>query len=132
MIMSLFEKLKSQATEVATTVVEKTQDTAKTGQLQLQLRNLRSEERDALVRLGDLAHTLVSEGRVDEAASELQPLASVVTDVRERIAKREAELAEKRQTEGEAAADDDGTVESTAEEIAEGAEAPPAAEEPQV
>jgi hypothetical protein len=116
--MSLFEKLRTQATEVATTVVEKTQDTAKTGQLQLQLRNLRSEERDALVRLGDLAHTLATEGRLDDAATELQPLVSVVTDVRERIAKREAELAEKRQTEGEAAADD-GTVESTAEEIAD-------------
>ena len=116
--MSLFEKLRTQATEVATTVVEKTQDTAKTGQLQLQLRNLRSEERDALVRLGDLAHQLTTEGRLDEAATELQPLVSVVTDVRERIAKREAELAEKRQTESEAAADD-GTVESTAEEIAD-------------
>jgi hypothetical protein len=116
--MSLFEKLRTQATEVATTVVERTQDTAKTGQLQLQLRNLRSEERDALVRLGDLAHTLVSEGRLDDAATELQPLVSVVTDVRERIAKREAELAAKR-AEGAEETADDGTVESTAEEISD-------------
>jgi hypothetical protein len=116
--MSLFEKLRTQATEVATTVVGKTQDTAKTGQLQLQLRNLRSEERDALVRLGDLAHTLVSEGRLDDAATELQPLVSVVTDVRERIAKREAELAAKR-AEGDEEPADDGTVESTAEEISD-------------
>ena len=128
--MSLFEKLRTQATEMATTVVGKTQDTAKTGQLQLQLRNLRSEERDALVRLGDLAHTLTTEGRLDDAATELQPLVSVVTDVRERIAKREAELAEKRQAEGEAAADD-GTVESTAEEIADATDAAPVDEEPQ-
>src|SRR5207342_170880 len=106
---SLFDKLRTQATEVASNVVVKTQGTAKTGQLQLQLRNLRSEERDALVRLGTLTHTLHVEGRMDEAATELQPLVSVVTDVRERIAKREAELAEMRQAEGETDSED-GTV----------------------
>ncbi len=46
--MGLLDKVKQQATGIASTVVEKTQETAKTGQLQMQLRNLKGEERDAL------------------------------------------------------------------------------------
>jgi len=50
--MGFLDKLKQQATDVASTVAEKTQETAKVGQLQVQLRNLRGEERDALNEFG--------------------------------------------------------------------------------
>ena len=46
--MGFLDKIKQQATDVASTVVEKTQETAKTGQLQIQLRSLKNDERDAL------------------------------------------------------------------------------------
>ena len=50
--MGFLDKIKQQATDVATTVVEKTTDTAKTGQLQMQLRSLKGEEKEALADLG--------------------------------------------------------------------------------
>ena len=43
--MGFLDKIKQQATDVAATVVEKTQETAKTGQLQMQLRSLRARRR---------------------------------------------------------------------------------------
>ena len=45
--MGFLDKIKQQATDVATVVVEKTTDTAKTGQLQMQLRSLKGEEKEA-------------------------------------------------------------------------------------
>ena len=50
--MGFLDNIKQQATDLATTVVEKTSDTAKTGQLQMQLRSLKGEEKEALADLG--------------------------------------------------------------------------------
>ena len=54
--VSFFDKLKEQAIDVATTVADKTQETAKTGQLQMQLRSLKGEESDALTEFGRAAY----------------------------------------------------------------------------
>ena len=119
--MSFLDKIKQQATDVATTVVDKTQETAKTGQIQIQLRNLKSEEKDALVALGRETHRLHQEGQLDgaKAADTLDSLAASVNDVRSRIAAKEDEIAAKTGDEptGE-------TVESEAEEVPTDAEAP--------
>ena len=119
--MSFLDKIKQQATDVATTVVDKTQETAKTGQIQIQLRNLKSEEKDALVALGRETHRLHQEGQLAgaKAADTLDSLAASVNDVRSRIAAKEDEIAAKTGDEptGE-------TVESEAEEVPTDAEAP--------
>ncbi|MFI5049776.1 MAG: hypothetical protein ACHQEA_07930 [Gaiellales bacterium] len=119
--MSFLDKIKQQATDVATTVVDKTQETAKTGQIQIQLRNLKSEEKDALVALGRETYRLHQEGQLDgaKAADTLDSLAASVNDVRSRIAAKEDEIAAKTGDEptGE-------TVESEAEEVPTDAEAP--------
>ena len=121
--MGFLDKIKQQATDVATTVVDKTQETAKTGQIQIQLRNLKSEERDALAALGREAHRLHEEGSLAEAsaAGSLDSLVAAVNDVRGRISAKEAEVAKAK--DGEEAAASGETVESDAEEVAE----PPAA-----
>jgi hypothetical protein len=118
--MGFFEKIKQQATDVATTVVDKTQETAKTGQIQIQLRNLKSEEKDALVALGRETHRLYQEGTLGEAAAvdTLESLVAAVNDVRSRISAKEEEMAAK--VGDEPAAD---TVESDAEEVASEPEA---------
>jgi hypothetical protein len=119
--MSFLEKIKQQATDVATTVVDKTQETAKTGQIQIQLRNLKNEEKDALVALGREAHRLHQEGKLAEAsaADTLDSLVASVNDVRSRIADKEHEMAAKTGAEP----DDGETVESEAEEVTPEAEA---------
>jgi len=112
--MGFLDKIKQQATDVATTVVDKTQETAKTGQIQIQLRNLKSEEKDALTALGRETHRLYQEGKLGEAAAvdTLDSLVAAVNDVRSRISAKEEELAAKS---GEEPAGD--TVESDAEEV---------------
>lgn len=123
--MGFLDKIKQQATEVASTVAEKTQETAKLGQLQVQLRNLKSEERDALVDFGRSAYALHEQGGLAERSGELAGAAAKIADVRRQIADKEAEIAQVRGGDGS----DDGvsdTVESSAEEVAD----QPAAESP--
>jgi hypothetical protein len=123
--VGFLDKIKQQATEVASTVAEKTQETAKLGQLQVQLRNLKSEERDALADFGRSAYALHEQNGLAERSGELAGAAAKIADVRRQIADKEAEIAQVRGGEGA----DDGasdTVESSAEEVAD----QPAAESP--
>ena len=126
--MGFLDKLKQQATDVASTVAEKTQETAKVGQLQVQLRNLRGEERDALNEFGREAYNLHEAGALAERSGELAGAAAKIADIRAQIADKEQEIAAVRSDGG--GDDDDATpgetVESSAEEVAE----PAAAAEP--
>jgi len=120
--MGFLDKIKQQATDVATTVVEKTQETAKTGQLQMQLRSLKNEEKDALADLGAAMMAL------GETPSSLSDQADRVRQVRLRIAEKESAIADVREAEEESStpppATPADTVESDAEEVVE---APPTA-----
>ena len=127
--MGFLDKIKQQATDVASTVVEKTQETAKTGQLQIQLRGLKNDEREALA---DLGAAMLALGDVPPSLSEQ---ATRVRDLREKIGAKEQEIADVRESEEEAAAAPAAsaetaseTVESDAEEVAE-APAPAASDE---
>lgn len=116
--MGFLDKIKQQATDVASTVVEKTQETAKTGQLQIQLRGLKNDEREALA---DLGAAMLALGDVPPSLSEQ---AARVRDLRERVAAKEQEIADVRESEAEAAPAASAetaseTVESDAEEVAE-------------
>lgn len=125
--MGFFDKLKQQATDVASTVAEKTQETAKVGQLHVQLHNLRGEERDALTEFGRESHNLHEAGALAERSGELAGAAAKIADIRAQIADKEHEIATVRSGDG----DGDGetpageTVESSAEEVAEPARANP-------
>ena|SRR5436309_2068319 len=112
--MGFLDKIKQQATDVASTVVEKTQETAKTGQLQIQLRGLKNDERESLAELGAAMMAL------GEVPASLSDQAAKVRELRDRIAAKEQEIADVR--EGEEAAPTAAaseTVESDAEEVAE-------------
>jgi hypothetical protein len=119
--MGFLDKIKQQATDVASTVVEKTQETAKTGQLQIQLRGLKNDERESLA---DLGAAMIALGDVPASLSEQ---AARVRDLREKIAAKEQEIADVREGEGddepaataETAEPASETVESDAEEVAE-------------
>lgn len=115
--MGFLDKIKQQATDVATTVVEKTQETAKTGQLQMQLRSLKNEEKDALADLGAAMMAL------GETPASLSDQADRVRQVRLRIAEKESEIAEVREAESASEAAPPSTpadtVESDAEEVVE-------------
>ena len=113
--MGFLDKLKQQATEVASTVVEKTQETAKTGQLQMQLRTLKTEEKEALA---DLGAGLMALGDVPASLSDQ---GGRVREVREKIAAKEAEIADvKEGDDGDKPAASGGdTVESDAVEVTE-------------
>lgn len=113
--MGFLDKLKQQATEVASTVVEKTQETAKTGQLQMQLRTLKTEEKEALA---DLGAGLMALG---DAPASLSDQAGRVREVREKIAAKEAEIADVKEGDDGAtpAASAGDTVESDAVEVTE-------------
>jgi hypothetical protein len=115
--MGFLDKIKQQATDVASTVVEKTQETAKTGQLQMQLRGLKNEEKEALA---DLGVALMALGDVPAALTEQ---AAAVRDVRDRIATKEAEIADVREGDDGPAAAAGETVESDAEEVVEAPQA---------
>jgi cell division protein FtsB len=128
--MSYLEKLKQQATDVASTVAEKTQEAAKVGQLHVQLRNLRGDERDALNEFGREAYNLQEAGALAERSGELAGAAAKIADLRAQIAAKEQEIADMRSGgEGDTPASD--TVESSAEEVSDPAsgEAAPAAGE---
>ena len=116
--MGFLDKIKQQATEVASTVAEKTQETARMGQLQVQLRNLKSEERDALAEFGRSAYALHEQNALAERSGELAGAAAKIADVRRQITDKEAEIAQVR---GGDESDDGGadTVESSAEEVAD-------------
>ncbi|MDX6494195.1 MAG: hypothetical protein QOE17_181 [Gaiellales bacterium] len=114
--MGFLDKIKQQATDVASTVVEKTQETAKTGQLQMQLRSLKNEEKEALA---DLGIALMALGDIPAALTEQ---AAAVRDARERIAAKEGEIADVREGDDVPAATGE-TVESDAEEVVEAPQA---------
>ncbi len=115
--MGFLDKIKQQATEVASTVAEKTQETAKLGQLQMQLKGLEKDEREALAEFGRAAYALHSQGALAERSGELAGAGAKVADVQKQIADKETEIAEVK-----GAGDDDApsaTVESDAEEVVE-------------
>ena len=122
--MGFLDKIKQQATDVASTVVEKTQETAKTGQLQMQLRSLKSEEKEALA---DLGVALMALGDIPSALSEQ---AAAVRSARERIAAKEAEIADVREGDDVPSATTGETVESDAEEVVEAPQASSADDSP--
>jgi hypothetical protein len=117
--MGFLDKLKQQATDVASTVAEKTQETAKVGQLQVQLRNLRGEERDALNEFGREAYNLHEAHALAERSGELAGAAAKIADIRAQIADKEQEIAAVRSDSGGDDTPGGETVESSAEEVAE-------------
>lgn len=126
--MGFLDKLTQQATEVASSVAVKTQEVAKTGQLQVQLRNLNGEERDALVEFGREAFNLHQANALAERSGELAGAAAKITEIRTQIAAKEQEIAA---VKSDGLADDaptSDTVESSAEEVAD--TTPPAPETP--
>jgi hypothetical protein len=125
--MGFLDRLTQQASDVASTVAEKTQEVAKVGQLQVQLRNLNGEERDALVEFGREAFNLHQANALAERSGELAGAAAKITDIRAQIAAKEQEIAA---VKSDGLADDgpsSDTVESSAEEVADTprAETPP-------
>jgi hypothetical protein len=121
--MGFLDKIKQQATDVATTVVEKTQETAKSGQAQLQLRSLKGEEKEALADLGAAMIALA------EAPPSLSDQIARVHDIRDKIAAKEQEIADAREDDEPVAAAPGDTVEGEAEEVAD--TPPPAPEQPE-
>ena len=111
--MGFLDKLKQQTTDLASTVAEKTQETAKLTQLYAAQKSLRNEEREALAEFGRLAHGLHQQGALAERAGELAGPAAKVSDVQQRLADKEAEIAE---VKGSGGGDAGETVESVAEE----------------
>ena len=122
--MGFLDKIKQQATDVASTVAEKTQETAKVGQLQMQLRSLKSEEKDAFSDFGRQAYGLHREGALSERSGELASGAARIADLQSQVAAKEQEIAD---VKGEDGAD---TVEGSAEEVREPAAPEPAPTEP--
>ncbi|HEY2790528.1 MAG TPA: hypothetical protein VGI72_13835 [Gaiellales bacterium] len=117
--MGFLDKLMQEASGVASTVAEKTQEVAKVGQLQVQLRNLHGEERDALNEFGREAYNLSEANALAERSGELAGAAAKIADLRGQIAAKEQEIAAlKNDGHAEAGAPSD-TVESSAEEVSE-------------
>jgi CBS domain containing-hemolysin-like protein len=79
--MGFLDRLKQQTTEAASTVIEKGQEAAKVGQLQVQLRNLRSEEKEAYASFGREAYRLHQSGQLGTSSAELAAAASAIADV---------------------------------------------------
>ena len=125
--MGFLDKLTQQASEVASSVAEKTHEVAKTGQLQVQLRNLNGEERDALVEFGREAFSLHQANALAERSGELAGAAAKIADIRAQIAAKEQEIAAVKSDGSSGAAPSSDTVESSAEEVADtpAAGAPP-------
>jgi hypothetical protein len=123
--MGFLDKIKQQATEAATAVAEKTQETAKLTQLNASLKGLRNEERDAFAEFGRLAYGLHEQHALAERSGELAGPAAKLADVQQRIAAKEAEIAE---VKGASGASGD-SVESVAEEDAAEPAAPAPGEE---
>jgi cell division protein FtsB len=115
--MEFLDKLKVQAMDVATTVAERTQETAKTGQLQMQLRTLKGEEKDALTEFGRSAYTLYSQNGLAERSGELAGAAAKLAELRRQVDEKVAEIAELKGDTDEDADSDDAPVETVAEEL---------------
>ena len=124
--MDFLDRLKVQAVDVATTVADKTQDAARLGQLQMQLRTLKGEERDALTDFGRNAHALFQTGSLAERSGELAGISTRIGDLRKQIDAKVTEIAELRGS-GEDE-DPDAPVESSAEELRD--PEPPTSEQP--
>ena len=101
--MGFLDKIKQQATDVASTVAEKTQETAKIGQLQMQLRSLKGEEKEALADFGRQAYGLHRDGALAERSGELASGAARIADLQSQIAAKEQEIAD---TKGDEDSDD--------------------------
>ena len=128
--MGFLDKLMQDASDVASTVAEKTQEVARSGQLHVQLRNLHGDERDALNEFGREAYGLHEANALAERSGELAGAAAKIADTRAQIAAKEQEIASVKSDGGSDTAASD-TVESSAEEVAETAPAAePAAAEP--
>jgi hypothetical protein len=125
--MGFLDKLTQQASEVASSVAEKTQEVAKVGQLQVQLRNLNGEERDALVEFGREAFNLHQANALAERSGELAGAAAKITDIRAQIAAKEQEIAAVKSDGSAGDTPSSDTVEASAEEVADtpAAGAPP-------
>jgi hypothetical protein len=124
--MGFLDKLMQDASDVASTVAEKTQEVARSGQLHVQLRNLHGDERDALNEFGREAHNLYKANALTERSGELAGAAAKIADLSAQIQAKEQEIAAVRADgQGDASAASD-TVESSAEEVPE----PPAEAEP--
>ena len=117
--MGFLDKLTQQASEVASSVAVKTQEVAKTGQLQVQLRNLKGEERDALTEFGREAFNLHEANALAERSGELAGAAARIADIRAQIAAKEQEIAAVKSDGGDGGAPASDTVESSAEEVAD-------------
>jgi hypothetical protein len=117
--MGFLDKLTQQASDVASTVAEKTQEVAKSGQLQVQLRNLKGEERDALTEFGREAFNLHEANALAERSGELAGAAARIADIRAQIAAKEQEIAAVKSDGGDGGAPASDTVESSAEEVAD-------------
>ncbi len=132
--MGFLDKLKQDTTAAVSTVAEKTQEIAKSGQLQMQLRNLRGDERDALVEFGREAYTLLEANALAERSGELAGAAAKLADIREQILEKEHEIAAARSRDLDGDDDDGGdtpapeTVEGSAEEVPDPSAAEPAAD----
>lgn len=112
--MGFLDKIKQQATDAATAVAEKTQETAKLTQLNASLKGLRNEERDAYAEFGRLAYGLHEQHSLAERSGELAGPAAKLSDVQQRITAKEAEIAEVKGASGGSG----DAVESEAEEDA--------------
>jgi hypothetical protein len=124
--MGLLDKVKQQVTDAASAVAEKTQETARAGQLQVQLRNLRTEEKEAFADFGREAYRLRQSGMLAEGSSELTAAGTRIADAQARIVEKEAEIAQARG--GDETPTPEGTVESSAVEVDE---TPPAGDRPE-
>ena len=89
------------------------------GQLQMQLRSLKGEEKEALA---DLGAAMIALG---ETPDSLADQTAKVHELRDKVSAKEQEIADVRQAEGAAADGSAETVESEAEEVAD--TPPPAA-----
>lgn len=114
--MEFLDKLKVQAIDVATTVAEKTQETAKTGQLQMQLRTLKGEEKDALTEFGRTTYGLYAQNALAERSGELAGAAAKIEDLRRQIDEKVAEITELK---GDADVDEDDDEDEPVETVAE-------------
>jgi hypothetical protein len=123
--MSFFDKLKQQASDVASTVAEKTQETARYGQLKVQLRTLEGDEKDALAEYGRQAHALDEQGALAERSGELAAASAKIADLRSQIAAKQAEIAAVKGDDGDDGQAASDTVDGNAEEVPE----PPSGEQ---
>src|SRR6478672_12655851 len=127
-LMGFLDKIKQQATDVASTVAEKTQETAKVGQLQMQLRSLKGEEKEAHADFGRQAYGLHRDAALAERSGELASGAARIADLQSQIAAKEQEITDVKGDDGSETVE--GSAEEVAEPAAEAAAPPPAEDAP--